>query len=160
MHEVFAADYAAFEHAKSRLLHALDTTPDDRLSWQPSASARSILQTAAHVALALKNMHNMLMGIEYPLGSNEEAERHFRTEELKYPTKQAVLALLEANSGDFRDWLEAQSPEVMDSIITLPFGMGQINVRGMLPFMAKHIEYHTAQISYIQTVYGDLDWHM
>jgi hypothetical protein len=30
----------------------------------------------------------------------------------------------------------------------------------MLPFMASHINWHTAQIHYTQTIYGDQDWHL
>ena len=39
-----------FLQAKERLCQALAATPDDRLNWAPSATARTPIQQTAHAA--------------------------------------------------------------------------------------------------------------
>ena len=42
---------------------------------------------------------------------------------------------------------------------TLPFGLGQAPLGYFMTMGAAHTQGHIPQIEYIQTLYGDHDWH-
>ncbi|MBC8065541.1 MAG: DinB family protein, partial [Chlorobia bacterium] len=92
--------------------------------------------------------------------TTEEAERFHRERDSKFSTREAVLQLLEQNQAAYFDWLDDLTPERLDSPMNLPFGMGAMPTSIGIAVMSTHLMWHTAQINYIQTVYGDHDWHL
>jgi hypothetical protein len=149
-----------FLRAKARLAHALATTPDDRIDWSPSPTSRTPLQQVAHAAVAIHNIQETLSGRTFAVPTPEEADRGFREEERQYKTREQVLDLLERHGAAYVAWLDALTPEQLATPVTMPFGMGELPVGAGLGFPADHANFHTAQIDYIQTIYGDHDWHM
>jgi hypothetical protein len=104
-------------------------------------------------------MTNIISGTRFPVLTTAEADRGFREHERQFTSREQTLELLEKNSVAYLAWLDQCTPEHLDRIVELPFGMGSIPAAHMLPFMAGHINNHTAQIEYIQTIYADQDWH-
>ena len=151
---------AEFGHAKSRLVRALETTPDDRLNWSPSSTSRTPLQLAAHCALSVHHMLGNMDGRTYAVPETAEADRSHRRDETQFTTREQVLDLLEDNSAKYFAWLDGLTPEKLHGPMTLPFNFGTIPVSAGIPFMALHMMTHVAQIEYIQTIYGDHDWHL
>ncbi len=149
-----------FLRAKAGIERALATTPDDRINWSPSPSARTPVQQVAHVAWAVKSMHGMLMGQPYSIPTPEQADREFMEWDRQFTTREAALAELEKNSAAFLSWLEGVQEADLNRVITFPFGMGEAPMSFVLPFMSAHIDWHAAQMAYMQTIYGDRDWHM
>jgi hypothetical protein len=149
-----------FLQAKERLTIALATTPDDRVNWSPSETARTPIQIVAHAAGALKNIHGMMVGQPFEVGSTTEADAGFREWERQFTTREQVLELLEENSDAYVAFLESLTPEQLETPMQLPFGMGHAPIGIGLSFPPGHTRVHTAQIEYIQTIYGDHDWHM
>jgi len=149
----------AFLNAKFGLLRALETTPDDRLTWRPSETARSPLHVAGHAAFAIESMLGNMTGETFPLETTDLAEAYFRDVEKAWTTRGQVIDLLEANTKKYMDWLDQLDQDRLDSTFVLPFGMGKARTADGLDFMALHIMWHTAQIHYIQTIYGDLKTH-
>lgn len=150
---------ADFARAKQQLLTAFASTPDDRLSWSPSPTARTPLQVAAHAASALKSIHEMLDGRPFGANTTANADQSFREHDEQFSSREQVLHLLEENSAAYERWLAALSPEALEGTIELPFGSGRACLAEALTFAPGHTNYHTAQINYIQTVYGDHVWH-
>jgi hypothetical protein len=149
-----------FLRAKARLARTLETTPDERINWSPSPTARTPIQQVAHAAASVKSMHEMWDGRPFGIKTTEEADRFFRENERKFTTRDQVLEFLEKNSADYIAWLESLPPERLEQLVEAPFGLGQVSVAMGLSFMPQHVLWHVAQMEYIQTVYGDHDWHM
>ena len=149
-----------FLHAKASLLKALNTTSDDRLNWSPSPTARTPIEIAAHAAGGVKDIFETLDGRTFAAGTPEEAEVGFREWEAGFKSREQVAELLEKNADEFVGWLEALTPERLETMVTMPFGMGQVPLALAITFITMHTRYHIAQIDYVQTIYGDRDWHM
>lgn len=150
----------AFIQAKDGLVHALTTTPDDRVNWSPSDTARSPLRVAGHAAIAVGSMLGNLKGDTFAIPNSTEAERFFRESDARFKSREEVIELLDSNGQAYQSWLDELTEERLDSPMVLPFGMGTIPVSLGITFMALHLQWHTAQINYIQTIYGDHDWHL
>ena len=150
---------ADFLRAKELLCRAFSTTPDERINWSPSATARTPLQQVAHTAWALGSIHEILNGRTFQANSTAEADTSFREWERQFTTREAVLQLLERNSAQYVGWLDALTPEALTATVELPFGSGFAPLTAALAFAPNHTQWHAAQINYMQTIYGDLDWH-
>ena len=150
---------ADFTAARDRLLTSLANTPDDRFGWTPSPTARSIAHQVAHVARTIKNLQ-ALFGGQPPHGAaSTEADQAFRAWEQQFTTREEVVEMLEQNSNAYLAWLDTVTLEQLERIIELPFGLGQGPLRDLLAFQIAHMQWHTAQIDYIQTIYGDHSWN-
>lgn len=150
---------ADFLRSKERLSSALSTTPDDRINWSPSPTARTPIQQVAHAAQVLEGMQIMLNGGTFPIETSAEADKVFLEQEKPFTTRESVLHLLEQNSATYLQWLDSLTPEALTATVTLPFGFGTAPMTAALSFASQHTNWHTAQINYIQTIYGDRVWH-
>jgi hypothetical protein len=150
-----------FEQAKQGLLLALDTTAEERLDWKPSETARSPVEVAAHAAIAIESMLGNLRGDTFALATPQEADRYFLEKE-KGARRGWVVEVLERNSEMYYLWLDylPESSDLDWGDVEMPFGMGWVPMRTAIGFMAAHLNWHTAQIQYIQTIYGDRETHL
>jgi len=149
-----------FLQAKAGILHALSTTPDERLNWSPSPTARSPLHQIVHAAQSISHIHGFLDGRPFDVPTTELADRGFRDFEQAFTTRDEAENILEKNAEAFVAWLDALEPEKLSSLVETPFGMGAMPIELGITFPAQHTRWHHAQIEYIQTIYGDVDWHM
>src|SRR5207253_4309919 len=62
MEDVISQAKADFLRAKQLISRALATTPDDRINWSPSPSARTPIQQVAHAARAVNSINGFLDG--------------------------------------------------------------------------------------------------
>ena len=70
------------------------------------------------------------------------------------------MDLLDRNASAFLAWLDRVTPERLAAIVELPFGLGTAPAQSLMAAPASHTRFHAAQIEYIQTIYGDRDWHL
>ena len=152
-----AADFAM---ARGGLEHALRHVPADRLNWSPSPSARTPLEIAGHAAKAVRNMLGNMTGETFAVPTPDAAEQLFREEDKGYRDLQTVLTMLQENGDAYLNWLDAVTDEHLERVVPMPFGLPSMRVRDTVAFMALHMNMHVAQIQYIQTIYGDRDWHL
>ena len=80
-----------------------------------------------------------------------------RALEEPYTTRKQVLDLLDTSSADYLGFLDGISPEAHGTIVDLRFASFPLAVA--VTFNGMHVASHVAQIEYIQTAYGDHDWH-
>lgn len=158
MNEVICETKAEFLRAKDRLVRALATTPDDKINWSPSPTARTPLQVVAHAAMAVPGIQGMLVGKPFPFTDLTEADAAFRSYEKEITTREQALAMLEENSTAYLAWLDTVTPEQLAS--TWPNPVRPMPMSVAITLAADHMRGHTTQIDYIQTIYGDHDWHM
>lgn len=150
---------AEFRRARARLEHALATTPDDRLAWSPSPTARSAVAQVAHAADAIGHIHGWLSGNPFEPSTSAAADAQFREHDDRPRSREEVLELLRLKSEAFLAWLDALTPADLDRLAQVPFGLGDVPVREGIIFPARHTNDHAAQMEYMQTIYGDHDWH-
>lgn len=159
MQEIIDAAKAEFLRAKERITHNLATTPDDRINWSPTPTARTPVQQVAHAAMATTGIQGLLMGKPFPYASLADLDPALRLAEKEFTTREQALSLLEQTSAEYLQWLDTMTPEQMASTVHLPSRPSFPMAVGItLP--ADHMRSHCAQIDYIQTIYGDRDWHM
>ena len=149
-----------FATAKAGLLRALETTPDERLNWSPSSTARTPLAVFVHAADSVRHIHAMLDGRTYAVPTTAEAERDFRERERAFRKRDEGLVLFERNCEAYLELLDTLTHERLESKVRMPFGLGEAPMEIALFAAPKHTDWHTAQINYIQTVYGDHNWHI
>jgi|GEM_PF-1903920 len=158
MQETKEAIKAEFNRAKGRVIAVLAATPDDKVNWSPSPDSRTPLEIACHVAMSIDGMQGWLDGKPFPFTSMKELDDYSRAEEKKYPTREAVLELLEKNSASYLAFVDAMPDERVASIFESM--MGNFPMAVALTFPADHTRGHTCQMEYVQTIYGDRDMHM
>jgi len=144
--------------AKDRLAKDLTTTPDDKLNWSPSSTARTPIQLVAHSAMSISGMQSWFSGTPFKWASIEEADKEWREMEKAYTTRKEVADLLEENTANYCKWLDSLTAEKLASDFTTPFGIFPMAMA--ITFVADHLRNHAGQLEYVQTIYGDLDWHM
>jgi len=159
MQESIEQTKATLGQAKARMTHLLNETPEDRLNWSPSATSRTPIQLVAHSAHAVFNIHEMLDGRPFAVQTTAEAEVFFKEWESAFTSREQVLAELDKNCSNYTAWLDGLTEEGYNAMAQGPFGMGSFPVSAGLGFPAMHMNGHIAQLEYIQTVYGDRDWH-
>lgn len=149
---------AEFNRAKDRITRCLATTPDDKVNWSPSPTSRTPNQQVGHVASSINGMKDWFTGRPFPFESMAALDDACREEEKGYTSREQVLDLLDRNSAGYCDWLDSLTPEFLDS--ELDTGFGKFPMRSAITWPADHMRGHAAQIEYMQTIYGDRDWHM
>lgn len=148
-----------FERSRDRMMGLLKDTPDDKLNWAPSPTARTPLAIVAHAAMSLHNITEMLKGRPFGATTNALADVGFRQEEGQFKSRAQVVELFEKNSAEYVSWIDGLAEEGLGEPITFPFGLGTGTVLDGLSAAARHTEAHIAQLEYVQTIYGDHDWH-
>ncbi|WP_025229341.1 DinB family protein [Fimbriimonas ginsengisoli] len=160
MAEVIQRAKQEFEQSRGRMMGLLKDTPDDKLNWSPSPTARSPLAIVAHAGIAVHNITEMLQGRPFGASTSAIADKGFRKEEQEFTSRDEVVALFEKNAAAYVAWIDTLTEEGLNDPITFPFGLGTGTVLHGLTAAARHTEAHIAQLEYVQTIYGDQDWHM
>lgn len=160
MSELIQGAKHEFERSRDRMMGLLKDTPDDRLNWSPSPSARTPLAIVAHAAMSIHSITEMLKGRPFGVSTTAVADEGFRQAEQSFTSRAEVVALFEKNSAEFAEWIDTFTEAGLYDPITFPFGLGTGTVRHGITAPARHTEAHIAQLEYVQTIYGDHDWHM
>ncbi len=160
MDETIGTAIASITRAKDQMSRALATTPDDRVNWSPAATARTSVQIVAHAAAAIKNLYEFMEGKAFVAPDPFAADKMFREWEKQFTTREQAQAILDENCANYIAFLENLDPSKLDNMIKLPFNLGLAPLRIVMKFPPAHTMGHIGQIDYMQTIYGDLDWHM
>jgi hypothetical protein len=151
---------AGFMKAKDEFIRTFAAIPDDRINWSPSPSSRTPTQQVAHVAWSVKSINGMLDGHPFQADSTDGADRFFREWERQFSTREDVLALLDRNCADYVAWLDGLVPGRLEAMVEAPFKLGVVPIGVGIVFPATQIQWHTAQLAYMQTIYGDHGWRL
>src|SRR5579862_8149952 len=66
MEDIISQTKAEYNRAKDRIVRDLETTPDDKIHWSPSSTARTPISQVAHAALAVAGIQGMMVGKPFP----------------------------------------------------------------------------------------------
>ncbi len=158
MEDLVSQAKGEFTRAQNRIAASLKAVPADKLNWAPSDSARTSLQIAAHAAMGTQGMQGIIEGKPFPFASMAEMDVASRIAEKQFTTIEAVLGLLDQTSSAYIAFLDSLTAEQLASTVNFPFG--PIPLAAAITFPADHLRGHAAQLDYVQTIWGDLVWHM
>lgn len=141
-----------------RMIQLLDLTPEDKLNWSPSPTSRTPVQLVGHAAGTLSVILDMLKTKRVPPVSDHAAlDAHLREMESKMTSKSDVTALMKRNRDEFASYI--------DSLDEAGLAEEAPSLRGPAPrvegitFAVWHTSVHVSQLEYVQTIWGDRDWH-
>ena len=137
------------KEAHRHLLTGLRYIPDDKLDWVPMGPAKSPRRIALECAAAYKLFAQMVRGEPLDWGQPDPSA---------YPTRESVVAALDAGLADFEAALQALSAEQLAEKRRVPWGEMAVGEIIWLAFW--HNVYHDGQLNYIQTLLGDTEMHM
>jgi hypothetical protein len=141
------------ERAAHWLAHFVSTTPDDKLTWKPSADpsskTRDILDMVSESIGANRMMAAMVRG-ETPKGDLHAAAPAMTSEQAQDE--------LRASAKEFGDALRAADESILGVTYTTPFG--PMPGYAIIAMPASNMDYHSGQVNYVQRLYGDIDFHM
>jgi len=148
MNDIISQTKEEFVRTKVQMAHTLATTPDDKIHWSPSPTARTPLHQVAHAAMSVSTIQGMLAGKLFPYSGPVELDAAARLADKEFTSRQQVLDLLERTGAEYLAWLDALTAEQVDSTVDMFFGLIPMTVG--ITFPAGHMRGHIAQMEYIQ----------
>ena len=147
---------ALIESGRMGLERTAAAVPEDKLSWKPLDNGRTVLDLLGDAAQAPAMCVAMLNGTgEY--GPHVFARM---AQERSTWSRDEALKHLRDNTAQLLAEIEAMPEEKLDEPVTLPMGGGMTLPLGAWIMMAyRSSTARTAQINYIQTLYGDFERH-
>jgi hypothetical protein len=120
--------------------------PEDKLGWKPVPTANSAYEISHHLASTMLFMKQALSG------------DGLKEVELSMPTsKSEAQELILRVTKDYASWMAGLSPQDLEGDIELPFGtFPRMLAVGM---EVQDLVHHHGQITYIQSLLGDTDFH-
>lgn len=133
--------------------------PEDKLSWKPAESSRSALEQLQECAQSPIWSVGLLNDRQVPDFTPEMFEQ-FRTERAAWTTVDACEAEALNRLPKLLDAIDRFPESDMQQTLFLPFGAGQAFAYWeIMMFAYWNAVYHTGQINFIQTMYGDMQMH-
>ena len=141
-----------------RLLKTFSFVPDDKLTWAPEPTCKSALQIVAHCAVANGMFTTIISTGGFPDGPIEELFAAGAAAEAAITTRGAAIAAVEASVAEVVAAIESVPAEKVDADVVTPFMTAPMAFFMNIP--GRHLDNHAAQIDFLQTCWGDMDWHM
>jgi hypothetical protein len=144
------------EAGRRELERTARAVPDDRLNWKPLDNGRTVLELLGDAAQAPTLCTSMLQGnAQY----GPELFQRMAAERASW-TRDDAFRHLEENTRQLIEEIQKLPDEKLDEPLTLPMGGGMTMPWGSWILMAyRSFMGRTAQINYIQTLYGDFERH-
>lgn len=141
--------------AKNRILRTFSHVPDEKLTWTPAPSSKSALRIAAHIGVSNYGMSAVLRGDHPPVSSMQELMKFMSEKELSVTSRDEAVKAIESSTEHYLATLDTLTHDRLKEDIVLPFGT--FPTIGFIFVCGRHMESHSAQIDYLQTMWGDLD---
>jgi hypothetical protein len=156
--EIIGQAKQSAEMTNAGLLRTFSFVPDDKLTWSPSGTCRSALAIVAHCGILNGIFAATLRGETIPVPpSPAEAIAYVKGLEAKVTTREAAIAMIEDSHAQVMKALDGIQASQLETSPMSPFGPLPFAFWMQLPTI--HTNAHSAQIDYLQTIWGDLDLH-
>jgi hypothetical protein len=146
-----------YQAGLSRLLKSYHSTPSEKRGFSPSPTARTPKEIVLHCAMTADAFTNLLNGHSLPFTDYRQIEPAMRSQELEMVKTADEEKMLNEKSEAYYSWLEQAKESDFDSTVKL-LGM-EMPAKVVCEILTEHTVNHAAQIDYVQTIYGDRDWH-
>ena len=141
--------------ARDQFLRNFSHVPDDKLRWTATPTAKSAIRIAAHTAVTAANFANMIRDRKLPT-SEEIPAFVARTQaaEQALVSRKEVETAFRKNTDDVVSAIDTLGPEDID--LVLDSGQGwTMPMSFLINLPAMHADWHTGQIDFLQTCWGD-----
>jgi hypothetical protein len=158
MEDIVSQTKAEYQRTRERLALLLSKTPEDKLNWAPSTTSRTAVELVAHSAESVGHILSMLKGQQdFEFNGTSDMDNRLRTSEKQYATREAAIAILDKNSAELLSFLDGLTPEALGGTVKAFFGEAPMAMA--MNFPRLHMQDHVAQLEYLQTIWGDVDWY-
>lgn len=129
--------------------------PADKLVWKPVDAGRSVLDQAQELAKCPEWAYRIVSGANMA-DYTEEQRAADRDEMAAWDTIEKCKAECQARLDKLFELYRTVSDERLKETQWLPFDGGRdFTVSEMMWYPIWNFQYHTGQIAYVQTLYGD-----
>ena len=136
---------------------AVDKVPADKLDWKPLDNGRSALDIAAEVAMSTTWPMAFMPGAP-KFEMSDEVMAKYNEEKNTLTTVEACKAKAAAGLAQTNAALEGISDDQLAEAIEVFFSPAPLPRSAALSAFADNARYHTGQVNYIQTLYGDMSF--
>lgn len=136
------------------MISNLNAMPADKVNWKPLDAGRTALDLTIECAVFAAGTATTLTTRKDP---TLDQEAYKRIEE-ETDTAEKATKLLQDGTEALLAALETFPEEHLTDKITMPWGM-VITIGDLLNMIYWNNVYHTGQIAYVQTLYGDKEMH-
>lgn len=144
------------EAGRGELERTARAVPEDKLNWKPLDNGRPVLDLLGDAAQGPALCSGMLRGT---VQFGPELFQRLVAERAAW-TREDALHHLEENTRQLIEEIGKLPDEKLEEPVTLPLGGGMTMPWGAWMLMAyRSFMSRTAQINYIQTLYGDFERH-
>jgi hypothetical protein len=129
--------------------------PEDKITWKPLESGRSVLDQAQEMAKCPDWAYTLVSGAE--MGQMDEASMAaYKAEIAGWTTIETCKAECQKRLDKLAELYKNLPDERLLESKWLPYGGGRdFGMKEMMAYPSWNFTYHTGQIAYIQTLYGD-----
>lgn len=140
----------AFNYAKA--------VPADKLDWSPMEGGRSVLDICRELAMTPTWAHDTIEGVE--MDWSPEAQAALKQVQSEWKTVEDCEAQFNERAKKMEELFKNMPDERLSQTKWLPYGGGRdFTMVEMMEYPKWNLDYHTGQIAYIQTLYGDKEMH-
>lgn len=145
--------------ARDRLITLINTTPDDKLKWSPSPTARTPIQLVGHSGGALFAFSEMAQhGFTRDGVDTASFDADLREKEASFKSRDEVIGLLNQGCDAYCAYVDSLDEQALAEKVPFIYGpTARVKVLEMGP---AHTSVHGGQLAYLQTIWGDRDWHL
>lgn len=132
----------------------INATPADKLTWKPLDAGRSVLDMAVECGAISYSAAKTLTTRENPTMDTEGYQKIKEATD----TGEKAVKLLQDSTDALIAAIEGFPEEHLQDKVTMPWGMEMTFAETMMLVYWNNV-YHTGQICYVQTLYGDNQMH-
>ena len=146
------------ESGKERFLKTFGAVPADKQNYTPSPSAKTPIQIGAHLVVMNNGLAGMIAGSDEPMPETDEMMAMMAKAEAEIDTSEKVVAAIEESHTKLIAVINGLSAERFGATVPSPFG--EMAVAEMIFHLGTHYFSFASQVDYVQTCYGDHEFHM
>lgn len=144
--------------AHRELAKTVQSVPEDKLQWKPLDNGRAILDLLGEVAQTV-GFATQVASSRGETKPNMEMFRSWAQERADW-TREFALEQLESNTQNLLAAIEELSEDELAQDVTMPMHGGiTLPLAAWIMMAYRTLVSRFAQINYIQTLYGDFDFH-
>jgi len=146
------------ESGKGRFLKTFGAVPADKQNYTPAEGAKTPIQLGAHIAVSNNGFAGMFEGGDERMPEMDVMMKMMAKAEAEIDTAEKVVAAVEESHTRLIASINGLSAERYASTIPTPFG--EMVIAEMVFYPGTHYHSHASQVDYVQTCYGDHEFHM
>ena len=140
-------------------LKVFSFVPDDKLTWTPTATAKSAIRIAAHTALYAGRFARMIKDGKLPASDNlTEWLAQRNAEEAAITCRMEIESIFRKGTDEVIAALDSLTPEEIGTSLDSGLGWSMPMTR-LMNLPGWHATLHAGQIDFLQTCWDDQEVH-